>query len=196
MIDRVLTTVISLLNDHIGQNQPEVVLGNLSKLDGSAEDLTLPVSDRVILSVVNIQQDDTLRNMPANRQVFDQDGLPRGVARHPGVFLNVFLLIGANKINYPTGLLRIAQIIGFFQKTPLLTEDQLPGLSQMGLEKIHFDLYSTTFEELNQLWGIMGSRYLPSVVYKMRMAYVDSFEEDVEISLVRTIDSRFGYKKP
>lgn len=194
MIDQVLNTVIGLLNNHIGTAEPDVMLGNLSMVDSAQPGSESNITDRVVVSVVNIQQESTLRNMAANRQIFDNSGLPQGVARNPGIFLNVYLLIGANKEQYNIGLQRISQVISFFQRNSIFNESQIPNLSDFGLDKIIFDLHSTNFEELNQLWGIMGGKYIPSVVYKMRLAYFDSIEEGMEIPLVRTIDAQFNNK--
>lgn len=194
MIDQVLNSVISLLNDHIGTAEPDVILGNLSMVDAAQAGSESNITDRVVVSVINIQQESSLRNMPANRQIYDNSGLPRGVARNPGIFLNIYLLIGANKDQYNLGLQRISQIILFFQRTPTLSVSEIPNLQDFGLDKIIFDLHSTSFEELNQLWGVMGGKYLPSVVYKMRLAYIGSVEEGMEISLVRTVDAQFNNK--
>lgn len=194
MIDQVLNTVIVLLNDHIGTAEPDVILGNLSMADSAQADSENSIADHVVVSVVNIQQESTLRNMAANRQIFDNAGLPRGVARNPGVFLNIYVLIGANKAQYNIGLQRISQVISFFQRNPIFTVGEIPNLPDHGLEKIIFDLHSTNFEELNQLWGIMGGKYIPSVIYKMRLAYIDSMDEGFEIPLVKTIDAQFNNK--
>ena len=194
MIDQVLNTVIVLLNDHIGTAEPDVMLGNLSMVDSAQAGSASNITDRVVVSVVNIQQESTLRNMAANRQIFDNSGLPRGVARQPGVFLNIFLLIGANKEQYNIGLQRISQVISFFQRNSIFTISEIPSLPDFGLDRIIFDLHSTNFEELNQLWGIMGGKYIPSVVYKMRLAYIDSMDEGMEIPLVKTIDAQFNNK--
>ncbi|MEB2773746.1 DUF4255 domain-containing protein [Algoriphagus sp. D3-2-R+10] len=193
MIDQVLTAIVGLLNNHIGTLAPEVVLGNLSMMDSSSEDGT-NITDRVVLSVVNIQQESTLRNLPANRQILDNSGQPQGVAKHPPLLLNIFLLVGANKVQYNIGLQRISQVLSFFQKNPIFTEAEIPALPSMNLEKIIFDMHSGSFEELNQLWSIMGGKYIPSVLYKMRMAYIDSIEENMEIPLVKSIESTFTLK--
>ncbi|WP_373396469.1 DUF4255 domain-containing protein [Algoriphagus halophilus] len=194
MIDQVLGAVVGLLNDHIGNTEPEVLLGNLSLIDSTQQVSETNISDRVVVSVINIQEESSLRNNPANKQIYDAIGLPRGVSRNPGIYLNVFLLIGANKDQYNTGLQRISQVISFFQAKSVFTETDIPGLTNFGLEKILFDLHSTSFEELNQLWGIMGGKYIPSVVYKMRLAYFSSIEEGMEVPLVKSIDSQFKNK--
>lgn len=194
MIDQVLNALVGLLNDHIGNTEPEVLLGNLSLIESSQQGTETNITDRVVVSVINIQEENILRNNPSNRQIFDNMGLPRGVAKNPGIYLNIFLLIGANKEQYNIGLQRISQVISFFQANSIFTEAELPGLTDNGLDKIIFDLHSTSFEELNQLWGIMGGKYMPSVVYKMRLAYFSSIEEGKEVPLVRSIDAQFRNK--
>ncbi|HSI75114.1 MAG TPA: DUF4255 domain-containing protein [Lunatimonas sp.] len=192
MIDQVLISVVNLLNEHIGTIEPDVVLGNLSMLDTYQEGVGDSFADRVVVSIINIQQESTLRNTPANRQIFNNAGLPNGVARNPGIYLNVYLIIGANKDQYAIGLQRISQVLTFFQRHSIFTIADIPNLSEFNLDRIIFDLYSTSFEELNQLWGIMGGKYIPSVVYKMRMLYIDNVEEGAEINLVKIVDTRYN----
>jgi hypothetical protein len=43
-----------------------------------------------------------------------------------------------------------------------------PGLPA-GVEKLVLDLNTLSFQDMNNLWGILGSKYLPSVMYKIRM---------------------------
>ena len=194
MIDQVLNNIVTRLNGFIDTTVPDVVLGNLAQMGSGTESILESIEDKVVISVVNIQQESTLRNSPSNRPIYDDSGGIQGVARHPALFLNVYVLIGANKSNYNTALLRISQVLGFFQRNPIITFSEMPILPNLGLERIIFDLHSTDFEELNQLWSIMGGKYIPSVVYKMRMAFIDSFEEGATIPMVKTIDASFSNK--
>jgi hypothetical protein len=50
------------------------------------------------------------------------------------------------------------------------------------LNKLICDLYPMSFEQQNHLWGVMGSKMLPSVVYKVRMVtYQEGEPEDANI---------------
>jgi hypothetical protein len=177
MIDQVLSAVVSRLNTHIGTADPEVVLGNISLIDAFQGGAAQPLSDKVIASVVNIEQDETLRNIPFRRGTVGADGLPRGVERQPEVYLNVYVLFGANKNSYSVALQRVSQVIGFFQRQFVFTPAEIPALTGLGLSRLVFDLYSMGFEELNQLWGMMGGKYIPSVIYKMRLAVIQEASE-------------------
>jgi len=199
MIKDVLNTVIISLNKYIyeqiytgnsedlDQSDKVVILGNLADRDNSTEE---SLDDRVILSIINIQQESLLRNLPSNKQIYDNEGLPSGIIRNHGVYLNIYILIGANNKIYGTALDRISDVITFFQKNPVLKSKDMTILPNHNIDKIIFDLYSTTFEELNHFWGIMGGKYIPSVVYKMQLVFMDGSVEEGKISLVKSIISK------
>jgi hypothetical protein len=88
------------------------------------------------------------------------------------------VLFGANKSNYGIALHRVSQVIAFFQRKFVFTPADTPVLGTLNLDRIIFDLYSTSFEELNQMWSVMGGKYIPSVAYKMRMAVIQDADQD------------------
>ena len=55
------------------------------------------------------------------------------------------------------------------------------------LEKLVFEMVNMNFEELNNLWGVLGGAYFPSVVYKVRMVKVqlDATEPAPEITTIQ-----------
>jgi len=185
--------IVNRLNQFIGGADPDVVLGNMSMID-QAQDSEHNLSDRVIVSVVNIEQESTLRNLPGNRQQYNADGSPNGILKNPGILLNVYLVIAANKTSYQIGLQRISQVITFFNANPVLSASTFPALRELQMDKITFEMYTTPFEELNQLWGIMGGKYMPSVIYKARLIYVAGIPEAGEVPLIRTIETKLDQK--
>lgn len=177
MISQAIQTILARLNDYIGTAEPEVILGNISMIDAAQETSTQTLTDKVIASAVNIEQEGSLRNIPFRRTSAGPDGLPNVLEREPEIHLNVYLLFGSNKSNYATALLRISQVIAFFQRKSVFKPDDTPELVPLNLTKLVFELYSTNFTELNQLWSIMGGKYIPSVVYKMRLCIIQDSEE-------------------
>lgn len=177
MINQVISAVIDEINTYIGTTEPDVVLGNISMIDAFQDSSTQTLSDKVIASVVNIAQEKSLRNLPFRRSVWNGGETPEGVEQQPEIYLNIYLLLGANKSEYSIALQRISQVISFFQRQYVFTPANLPVLGTLDLDKIIFDLYSTNFEELNQMWSIMGGKYIPSVIYKMRLAMIQDAEE-------------------
>jgi hypothetical protein len=191
MIDQALSAVIARLNTHIGAADPEVVLGNISLIDAYQGGASQTLSDKVIASVVNIEQEEALRNLPFRRGTVDANGMPRGVERAPQIYLNVYVLFGANKNSYLLALQRISQVLGFFQRQFVFTAAEIPALTGLGLSRLVFDLHSMNFEELNQLWGMMGGKYIPSVMYKMRLAVVQEAAEQTT-GIISEVDLRSG----
>lgn len=170
MIDVALTWIVNQINTDLGQTSPpEIVPGNVSSLDSGQDSSTQNLSNVGIATVVNIAQEHTLRNQPFHRKVSGDDGLPKTVGQPPEVFLNVYVLFSANKSSYTESLRLIGDIVEFFQFRHVFTD---PALKAVGIEKLIFDLDSLNFEALNHLWGINGSKYLPSVLYKMRLLII------------------------
>ena len=101
---------------------------------------------------------------------------------NPPVELDLFVLFIAHKKDYPTALRDLSSIISFFQAYPVFDEEKYPSLNAAVLapdkkpwqliERLVFMLHTISFEQQNNLWGMLGSKYVPSVVYKVKMITV------------------------
>src|ERR1044072_3348468 len=172
MIDQILSAITAKLNTYIGTLEPDVMVGNIAFADAFHDNSSQNVNDKIVASIINIEQEETLRNIPFRRVVRNAQGLPQAVEQEPESHLNVYVLFGANKNNYNTGLQRISQVVAFFQRQYVFTPADTPLLATLKLSKLIFELYSTNFQELNQIWSVMGGKYIPSVIYKMRLAII------------------------
>ncbi len=56
-----------------------------------------------------------------------------------------------------------------------------------GIEKLVFELYNLSFEQLNQVWGMLGGKYYPSVLYKMRVISIDEMSIEAEGEPIKEI---------
>jgi hypothetical protein len=79
------------------------------------------------------------------------------------------LLLSANfqQSNYEEGLGLLSAAISFFQYTAVLNHQNTPELDS-SVEKLVFEIVNLNIQELSQIWGIHGGKYLPSVLYKVR----------------------------
>lgn len=136
------------------------------------------------LSVVDLALETTLRNTP---HALRQNNSVR--YQEPPVFLNVYLLFAADYAVYDTSLLRLSQTIERFQSKPRYdaASASLTNPFPASLEKLILDFCTLTFEQLNDLWGILGGSHLPSVLYKVRMVQVqrDVTTAGPEITTIR-----------
>jgi hypothetical protein len=119
------------------------------------------LGDHVIITLVNIEEESSLKNGLHYRRT------PVGGIEYenPPVFLNLYLLFTANfPTHYDVSITLLGQIIQFFQGQNTFTfiVDDLEH--QMTL-----DLYTMTFEQINHLWGSLGGKQIPFVMYKARL---------------------------
>ncbi len=62
----------------------------------------------------------------------------------------------------------ISRTIAFFQQNPWFSQETLPGLDP-GVGKITLDLVNVDITQANYLIAMMGIKYLPMVLYRLRM---------------------------
>jgi len=97
----------------------------------------------------------------------------------PPVELNLFVLFAAHNSNYETSLRDLSDVIGFFQSNTVFDEQNYPALNATVdkpdnkpwqlIERLSFRMHSLTFEQQNNLWAMLGAKYMPSVIYKMNL---------------------------
>jgi hypothetical protein len=70
--------------------------------------------------------------------------------------------------NYLEALRYISLVLEFFQGTQVFDKFNLPTLST-NVEKLSFEFVNFTFDELNSVWSVLGLKYMPSAVYKIKL---------------------------
>jgi hypothetical protein len=116
------------------------------------------------LTVINLEEERTVRSqLPTQSYVNGQN-----VVREPDIKINLHTLIGANFKQYDEALRYLSLVMVFFQSHPVFTSDQYPALDP-AIERLAVDLQSPTYEQLNQIWGFVGAKQLPSAIYRMRL---------------------------
>jgi hypothetical protein len=176
MIVEAITLLLAQLNAHIAQadgaagNGNQAVAGNIAQLDRS--EIATELENHIVLSLVNVEEERALKNGPTAFTTSTGD-----VAyRNRPVHLNLFLLFTANYRNYQTGLRRLAQVLTFFQGKQKFTFANSPGpnLPQSGIAEfsLAMDLLSLSFEEVNHLWGFLGTKESPFAIYRGRLVVV------------------------
>lgn len=183
MIDKALDFICRQVNTYLRAKldpPPEdaIVLFNVSQLGTDS----VPENDtaNAFLTLVNVEEDRISKSQEP--YVRRDDKL---VYQQPKVHLNLYLLFSAN-LDYPEALKRISLIIRFFQHRRVFTPLSAPALPP-GIDELVLDLYTPSFQDLNNLWGVLGSRYLPSVLYKMRLLSIGEELDEGEAGLVTEI---------
>ena len=195
MIHKAVQFLITQLNQSIEPlaGAEEVVIGNIAFNESADQDF---IKDKVILSLVNVEEESTLKNT----KNFTQLG---GSVEYfqPPIHLNLYLLFTANYPDpkkYYTALEHLSKVIGFFQnrKTFNLSNAQpLPDRLDINDPddvdlNLKLELYTMTFEQINHLWGSLGGKQMPFVMYKARLVKIHERKVDFEGSLIETIENK------
>jgi hypothetical protein len=153
-----------------------VKLENVALLETSAENLE-KVNGKVLLTLINLNEEKTLKNLP-NFKVINKESTEY---KNPPIHLNLYLLISANCNTYTNSLRSISKTIEFFQGKPIFTSENTTYTTKEDFDvlsgfKLIINLYTPSFEELNHIWGTLGGRQLPSVIYQIQMIEIDRKE--------------------
>jgi uncharacterized protein DUF4255 len=145
-----------------------VVVSNLTEPDGN---MVSQVSNKLALFLVNIEKD----GMPYRASQATAGGFGRGGISHAPVHLNLLLLFAAtfSGTNYPESLKFISHTIGFFQSRPVFDHQNTPELDSR-IDKLMLDIENLSIADLSNLWGILSGKYMPSVMYRVRVVTIDS----------------------
>jgi hypothetical protein len=204
MISHALTIIANELNRHFAENYNNdlkpATIGNLSEGFADANSLS---RERIYFSVVNIKEEKTLKNLP--HRVKNTSSL-KSVYENPPIFINLYILIASTYINYTNSLSMISRVIRFFQYNNVFNqnnvnqesiteaENHIDDADRLESFKLIFDLYSPTMEEINHLWGTLGGKQYPFVLYTLRMLDLEFKATKKEGGLITEIITNFTKK--
>ena len=152
---------------------PSVLMENVAMLESQVEGDT-SMSDKILLSLINIKEESTLKNFP-NKAISGNTVQ----TKNPIINLNLYILFSANRASYEIALRDISHIIQFFQGKKIFTQAntiykrQHNDFKNIDNFKFTVELYTPTFEELNYIWGSLGGKQLPSVLYKLSLIQIE-----------------------
>ena len=208
MISHALAIVINELEKHLtdtygsGAVSPQVRLGNLAEGIGSNASSNGVPRDILDLSMVNIREEKALKNVSSQVR---NDVTLKVIYENPPVFLNCQILVVATHSNYSNALLMLSRAIRFFQFKNVFTQDSVAPasvttnapsnqLDQLETFKLIFDLYSPTMEEVNHLWGTLGGKQYPFVLYSLRLLELKFKAVQSEGTLVTEVTHDYHHK--
>jgi hypothetical protein len=192
MIDKALKFIAEELNNYLltklsFSDSKKIVLDNIAKLSENGGGGS---TNKVVLSLVNIEED-RLSKSPDNFFKTDDNKV---VYKNAPIHLNLYCLFAYNHgsdsettNHYEEALLYISYVIRFFQYRNVFTASNSPAMDT-GIEKLLMELHTVGFEQLNHLWAVLGGKYLPSVLYKMRLVVIDENLQSGVGELVRNVN--------
>lgn len=176
MIDHTIGFLTNLINEHFKTrfdlNEDKISFSHVINQDGTS---ALKEQNRIVASIVNIQEERMNKN---GARVFGKGSFNESGFFRPPVHLNLYILFAAHfePQLYAEGLRFLSIIVAFFQTKNVFRYVDFPELHP-SIEKLIFELENLSFQEQNNLWGALGAKYVPSVLYKVRMLSIS--EEDL-----------------
>jgi len=140
----------------------------------------------ISLLLVNLEEEKTLR--PPDRHSVRINGQDRKVS--PPLKLNLFLLFAVKHNKYEEAIKLLSGVISFFQANPLFDSKLFPALPEE-FDKLVVELYSLAPSQQNEIWSMLKTAYLPSVLYQVRMILVLQ-EEFTVINEIEEIQQNLG----
>ncbi len=130
-------------------------------------------SGDVILSLINMQEEFALKNN-SNNYINNTDVQ----YKNPRVHLNLYILFGVTNSLYTEALKNLTKIVEFFQGKKVFTQGNTNfkregDMLNVGDFRFIVDLYTPSFEELNFIWGTLGGKQYPSVIYKVTLLEIE-----------------------
>jgi Pvc16 N-terminal domain len=121
--------------------------------------------NKVFITLANIEEENTLKN---NYPLREQGSV--FISDKPALFLNLYILLSAHFEKYEEESLKyIGYTLGFFQSHQTL---KFKLKEQSGFCTLTFNLHNISLENLNNLWVVMGGKYMPSVLYKVKLIMI------------------------
>jgi len=160
MIDKALSFLCDELNGYfqlVFNVKEEKVI--LSSLNGEQN------ADKVMITLVNIEEEQTLRNAPHIKSPISDRS---GESLNPPINLNLYVLCSTSFNDHGESLKFLSNTLSFFQSKNVFTHQNAPLLDP-NIEKLIVEHINMTYEDNAHLWQMLGSKYTPSVMYKVRM---------------------------
>lgn len=192
MIDKALQLLRDELYSYINLKDASVnvIIDNIGLFETQNGDT---LANNIIITVVNVEEESTLKNQPALRRPFANSA----IYKNAPVYLNLYVLFTCNYsgTDYILALKRLSYIIQFFQsKNYFSASSSVAGagidLSADDVSDIKFtlELYTLTFEQINHLWGSLGGRQMPFAMYKLRLVAITDRAVIREVPLIEEVE--------
>lgn len=169
----------------IGTENPKVILSSIVNPDGS---IATRDENTILVSLMDVRQESASPNV-VRAQYQTTDGL-NYKATTSSLQVNLYVIFvmyfEGNKakeaLNYMTYVLR------FFQTKSVFTSLNTPGLPP-NVDKLEFTLETMDFQQKGYMWGLLGIKYMPFLLYKARLLSVIDNEPEIFIPPIVNVET-------
>jgi hypothetical protein len=146
---------------HAPLSETKAILSSHVSLSGAP---ATNILNKVSVTLVNLEPEATLRNLHPP----SSGGMPR---LNPTLSLNLSVLFAANFDDYEESLKFVDGILSYFQSKTLFNPQNSPAMPA-GIDRLVAELETTTYQQWSYLWGMLGTKCVPGVIYKIRVVTI------------------------
>ena len=186
MIHLAVARVVEELNRYLELRAPTLtppraVADSLFDIEGKPK---VAAAEKVVVSLVNVEQDRVYRSIdPFERP---SEGATTAHFVRPEININLYLLFIANLSDYDEAMKAVTYVISFFQRGSIFPISD-PDWDSDQEVRMSLELFTLSFEQQNHLWGTLGSKFMPSVLYKAGLLKVRDTQVEADVGLVEEI---------
>lgn len=184
-----LAHIANYLNQHLKRlfdlDEDVVVVSSLVESDGSPAP---HINNKIVIFMFNVEKDYNFKNQTSIQVRGDNQG-----AVMPPLHVNLSIVIAANfsGANYMEALKLLSASSNFFQSHPVFDHQNTPDLDS-AIDRLTLEFENLSLHDLSGLWGMLGGKYQPSVVYKMRTVIMDSDAVTARVHKAKQPDTKVG----
>jgi Pvc16 N-terminal domain len=188
MIDAALSQIVWQLNQYLRRTlvveEDFAILSNVVDQDGSPVPI---VANKLVIFLAGVERE---LNAYGNRETI-RGSSGSEIRKSEPIFLNLLVMCAANLggATYVEALKLLSCAIAFFQVNTILDHHNCPELDSR-VERLSLEIENLSLDQLHNLWGIHSGRYLPSVLYRVRMVAIDPGYVVARMPTVRQIEAR------
>jgi hypothetical protein len=167
VIDRALGYLREQLSDHLAAADQLDIDADQSPVvfpDGAKPELEFKLG-AVTLLLTGVQHEPILRAADLHLAV-GADG--SAVRVRPTLRLQLMVLAAARHGKYTESLRALSFIAAWGQAHPVIDRNNAPQLDP-SIDRLTLEFVSLTITEQNELWSSLGTGYLPSLMYRIRL---------------------------
>lgn len=179
-----IQAALDIIKKELTSNGVNADLGNISEIIGDINNNA--AGSDVIISLINIEE---------NRISKDPNNFRRSnggiILKNPAIHLYLTLLFTSVRKTsaYELALVDLQNVISMFQKKYVFDKSNTTPWND-NIEKLILDMVSLNLQQLHEIWSVLGGRYYPSVVYRMRMVTIDN-ESDLAGPMISEIETNY-----
>lgn len=185
MPSNTISPVLDFIKDRIinfSGTPDSVSLGNVGVLGD--EEFRAPNFSKIFISVLKIDEERLAGNPNVYVRQDTEAEYSKLVNAHKYFSLTLLFAACSNNDRYSEALQRLERVLECFQEQHIY-EIPLPGDSED--LRIMLELQNFDINQQNQLWSILGGKYFPSVIYKVKMIPILSIEKEDGYGVIERI---------